>query len=153
VKKTYLPTPLTRNESTATDIEKARTATPPQPHQREVSRQTPSSEPPHQQLISSPPGDTQAFSQFHYPPRAFADEVEDEAAEGVWGYLIPLEDRLGQALVLRKRNRCPSADLEEKGGKKNGKLTPRPSKKLEPPTPIKAQPNGYLIGRHPECGK
>ena len=152
MKNNYLPTPLTRNESTATDIDKARTATPPQPPQRDVSRQTPSSELPHQQLISSPPDDTQAFSQFHYPPRAFADDVEDEAAEGVWGYLIPLDDQLGQPLVLRRRNRCPSAEPVQKDGKKNGNL-PKPSKKLEPPTPIKTQPNGYLIGRHSECGK
>ena len=81
-----------------TDIQKAVTVTP-------EGRRTASSED-HLPVFSSPPGDTQALSQFVYPPRAFADDVEDEAAEGVWGYLIPLDDTVGQSLVLKKRNNC-----------------------------------------------
>ncbi|KAI2816128.1 hypothetical protein CBS63078_10520 [Aspergillus niger] len=102
--QSYLPTPLTQRESTATDIEKETTVIPDEPD-RSSHRRTPSnSELP--QASSSPPSDTQALSQFVYPPRAFADEVEDEAAEGVWGYLLPLDDKVRRPLVLRKRGGC-----------------------------------------------
>ncbi|GAT20522.1 serine/threonine-protein kinase Chk2 [Aspergillus luchuensis] len=95
---------MTQQDSTATDIEKETTATPDEPG-RKLHRRTPSdSELP--QDSSSPPSDTQALSQFVYPPRAFADEVEDEAAEGVWGYLLPLDDKVRRPLVLRKRGGC-----------------------------------------------
>lgn len=87
-----------------------------------------------------------------YPPRAFADEVEDEAAEGVWGYLIPLDDKVKDALVLRKRDSCDddttssSKSIPKKGvasQAKNFSLKQQPSRR----------PGGYLVGRHPECGK
>lgn len=102
---------------------------------------------------SSPPGDTQALSQFVYPPRAFADEVENEAAEGVWGYLIPLDDKVRDALVLRKRHSCDA--------RKNGDSKAQPSKESQhsqDKSPISRQrpnrsPGGYLVGRHPECGR
>jgi serine/threonine-protein kinase CHEK2 len=151
IKNTYLPTPLTHHDSTATDIQKAVTATP------EVQR-TPSSD----DLLpafSSPPGDTQAFSQFVYPPRAFADDVEDEAAEGVWGYLIPLDGKAGHALVLKKRNSCEGdscgpTDREQtsspsKSSKRQLKSPLRPESVKSP----KPSPKGYIIGRHPECGR
>lgn len=104
------------------------------------------------QPLSSPPGDTQAFSQFVYPPRAFADEVGDEAAEGVWGYLIPLDDKVKDALVLRKRDSCEddtnssSKPIAKKGAAsqaKNSSVKQQSSRR----------PGGYLVGRHPECGK
>lgn len=76
--------------------------------------------------------------------------MEDEAAEGVWGYLIPLDDKVRTALVLRERDSCegprsnvakPKCDKDEQGkktgnGRKNGH-----------------SPGGYLVGRHPECGR
>jgi len=100
--------------------------------------QTPiSSEPPE----DTQPEDTQAFSQFVYPPRAFADEVEDEKAEGVWGYLIPLDDAVQSALPLTKRDSCEGPrNKGDKGQGRNGK------KGI-------CRPGGYLIGRHPECGR
>ncbi|XRM40309.1 serine/threonine protein kinase [Aspergillus tubingensis] len=144
--QSYLPTPLTQRDSTATDIEKETTATPDEPG-RKLHRRTPSdSELP--QDNSSPPSDTQALSQFVYPPRAFADEVEDEAAEGVWGYLLPLDDKVRRPLVLRKRGGCeerksaPSTTNSKKGSAKTsaGSVSKQ-----------KNSPSGYLIGRHPEC--
>jgi serine/threonine-protein kinase Chk2 len=145
VNQTYLPTPLTELDSTATDVRNEVTATPPDSPSQALSTV--------EQLkaCSSPPGDTQALSQFVYPPRAFADEVEDEAAEGVWGYLIPLDDKVRGALVLRKRHSCDA--------RKNGDSKTQPSKESQhsqDKSPISRQrpnrpPGGYLVGRHPEC--
>ncbi|KAJ5974050.1 DNA damage response protein kinase DUN1 [Penicillium waksmanii] len=117
----YLPTPLTHANSTATDIRKELTATPPD---------SPSHNPDLSQAVSSPPGDTQALSQFVYPPRAFADEVDDESAEGVWGYLLPLDDNVSDPFVLKKRDSCNGRERAPKKGQ---------------------APGGYLVGRHPEC--
>lgn len=95
---------------------------------------------------SPPPEDTQALSQFVYPPRAFADEVEDEDAEGVWGYLLPLDEKGNGPLVLRKRDGCDNAcELGTKPKTKTGKEA-RSSKNAQ-------SPGGFLVGRHPECGK
>ncbi|KAJ5664755.1 DNA damage response protein kinase DUN1 [Penicillium macrosclerotiorum] len=137
----YLPTPLTHGNSTATDIRNEVTATPPD-SPRQGRQHTPSN-PQFSQAYSSPPGDTQALSQFVYPPRAYTDEVDDEVEEGVWGYLVPLDDNVKGALVLKHRDGCSSRDESSKDqlGKKsqvrklaNGRA-----------------PGGYLIGRHPEC--
>ncbi|KAL2837514.1 cytochrome P450 [Aspergillus pseudoustus] len=128
----YLPTPLTHHDSTATDVRKDVTATPPS----QARRRSPSDSDIYQAL-SSPPGDTQALSQFVYPPRAFADDVEDEAAEGVWGYLIPLDDKVRDSLVLRKRDSCEDGSIK-KSAQKTSKTPSR-------------RPGGYLVGRHPEC--
>lgn len=112
--------------------------------------------------MSSPPSDTQAFSQFIIPPKSLSWEVEDEEAEGVWGYLVPVDAVFGDTLVLRSRSACPApypnGDFG-KGTKKRGKgraNTPsyvkeeleyeHDKKKLGFPA------GGYLIGRHPECG-
>ncbi|GKZ83658.1 hypothetical protein AnigIFM56816_008754 [Aspergillus niger] len=146
--QSYLPTPLTQRESTATDIEKETTVIPDEPD-RSSHRRTPSnSELP--QASSSPPSDTQALSQFVYPPRAFADEVEDEAAEGVWGYLLPLDDKVRRPLVLRKRGGCgerKSAASTTNSSKGAAKMSAGSERKQ-----VKSlSPSGYLIGRHPEC--
>ncbi|KUL87272.1 hypothetical protein ZTR_03384 [Talaromyces verruculosus] len=151
IKNTYLPTPLTHHDSTATAIQNAVTIT---PEGRRIASPEESSLP----VFSSPPGDTQALSQFVYPPRAFADDVEDEAAEGVWGYLIPLDDKAGHALVLKKRNSCDTGSC---GGQTDREATSSPSRsaKKQSKTPKKLEsakspaypPGGYLIGRHPEC--
>ncbi|KAJ5408238.1 putative serine/threonine-protein kinase fhkC [Penicillium cosmopolitanum] len=116
----YLPTPLTHANSTATDIRKELTATPPDSPSQNLESQA----------VSSPPGDTQALSQFVYPPRAFADEVDDESAEGVWGYLLPLDDNVSDPFVLKKRDSCNGRERAPKKGQ---------------------APGGYLVGRHPEC--
>lgn len=123
---------MTRQGSTVTEARNESTATPAD----EASEQTPTNLEPSQ---DSQPDDTQAFSQFVYPPRAFADEVEDETAEGVWGYLIPLYDK-ANALVLRKRDSCENKDEQQGKDSRDGQKSSRP-------------PGGYLIGRHPECGR
>ncbi|KAL3477836.1 cytochrome P450 [Aspergillus californicus] len=142
VDQTYLPTPLTHLDSTATDLRKEVTATPPS-----QARFRSPSDPDTFHQLSSPPGDTQALSQFVYPPRAFADEVEDEAAEGVWGYLIPLDDKVQDSLVLRKRNDCEGGASKPKVQRGSQKPKKAPVVKQE----SKRRPGGYLIGRHPEC--
>lgn len=131
----YLPTPLTGPDSTITDTRKDETATPPESPRKD--RQHSPSQPQLSHAVSSPPEDTQALSQFVYPPRAFADEVEDEAAEGVWGYLLPLDEHGKGPLVLRKRNQC--GDDGNSPNVKSGKNA--------------QSPGGFLVGRHPECGK
>lgn len=119
---------------------KETTATPPkykdQPSQAYLSSITDGA------ALSSPPQDTQAFSQYPSAPSAFG-EVENEAEEGVWGYLIPLDQKYGKSLVLNKKNTCP----EEAEGK-DGKTEQTPRTKARA-----AAAGGYLIGRHPECGK
>lgn len=137
----YLPTPLTHGRSTATDLRNEVTATPPDSPSRGRVQSPPNVE--LSQLPSSPPGDTQALSQFVYPPRAFADEVEDEDAEGVWGYLIPLSDKVGGTFVLKKRDSCENReDPKDKTGKKSQSRKQGSAR----------APGGYLVGRHPECG-
>ncbi|KAI9370010.1 cytochrome P450 [Aspergillus egyptiacus] len=145
VAQAYLPTPMTHHDSTATDVRKEVTATPPS----QARRGSPSS-PGNYQQLSSPPGDTQALSQFVYPPRAFADDVEDEAGEGVWGYLIPLDDKVRDTLVLRKRDGCE--DCEHSNPKPKSKKESRKQGKDSPAKQAPSRrPGGYLIGRHPEC--
>ncbi|KAE8349415.1 cytochrome P450 [Aspergillus coremiiformis] len=147
VKQLYLPTPLTQQNSTATDVSKEVTASP--SHASHTRHQTPLNLD-SLQTCSSPPGDTQALSQFVYPPRAFADEVEDETAEGVWGYLIPLDEKVRKPLVLRKRDGCEGhTDAKAKG--KPGKVTQRQDEFSGNKQPKSHPRGGYLIGRHPEC--
>lgn len=78
--------------------------------------------------------------------------MEDEAAEGVWGYLIPLDDKVGKTLVLRKRDSCQGP---KNGAPKtrSGKGAQKQSKNSESRCEQNYPPGGYLIGRHPECGR
>ena len=81
----------------------------------------------------------------------------------MWGYLIPLDARFGDTLVLKKRGACPApvAPLEiSTNGKSKGSRDERGTRnhkkdeenyektKLSVGFPA----GGYLIGRHPECG-
>jgi serine/threonine-protein kinase Chk2 len=120
-------------------------------------RATPATSPPLKLAgLSSPPSDTQPFSQFLAPP-PYSYEVEDEEAEGVWGYLVPI-DGTSDALVLRKRAACPvpARGLAKPGGQKK---VPK-GKYLENENDYEAKKagegvpsGGYLIGRHPECDR
>ncbi|KAL2756346.1 hypothetical protein ACRALDRAFT_1042580 [Sodiomyces alcalophilus JCM 7366] len=145
----HLPSPVTHLATTESEsdeaLRKEPTATPPEGRPSQVnSRGDTVSQ---TNVLSSPPQDTQAFSQF--PPETkdtLSDEVEDEVREGVWGYLFPLNTKYGRSRVLRKRTLCsfpkaPGAGTEDRKGKSplqkgevNGNLS-----------------GGYLIGRHPEC--
>ncbi|KAI2785841.1 DNA damage response protein kinase DUN1 [Penicillium oxalicum] len=139
----YLPTPLTHGNSTVTDIRNENTATPPLSSDQPDRPHTPPNEQSQPQIYSSPPGDTQALSQFIYPPRTYADEVDDETAEGVWGYLIPLDDSVSGPFVLKHREGC--ASHEEPTRDTSDKKTAVKKHKTNP------APRGYLVGRHPEC--
>lgn len=112
--------------------------------------------------FSSPPQDTQAFSQFVYPTSALSEEVKDETEEGVWGYLLPLDPKYGKSLVLKKRNACPLPGGMEDFGKDSGNKMSANGKGKDyqkeeeayEQTKLKGiASGGYLIGRHPECGK
>ncbi|KAJ5922686.1 hypothetical protein N7516_010389, partial [Penicillium verrucosum] len=133
----YLPTPVTGPQSVATETRNELTVTPPESPRD--SHQQISSQPELSHATSSQPAleDTQALSQFLYPPRAFADDVKDEDAEGVWGYLLPLDENGNGPLVLRKRD----DDTAKAKGKKAQKSKSAKS------------PGGFLVGRHPECDR
>lgn len=160
-----LPSPLTHLDSTATEHiydHKDGTVTPPNQEDRIPNSQfrTPSRSHGKAFSQSSPQQETQtqtqAFSQF-LPPLTWAYEVEDEEGEGVWGYLIPSDTRDGgEPLVLKQRSACPMPDKHHSGDYK-GKV-PRnryqEEEKAYEKTKIKGKASGgYLIGRHPECGR
>lgn len=135
--------------------------TPSEGRPSQIRHRTPASSPP--QGLSSPPQDTQAFSQFIYPAHSFSDEVVDEEKEGVWGYLVPLNQKHGETLVLRRRTACPAPAPQSdfgKGsaGRARGTKPKQGYKKQEEQYEESKQAQGfpsggYLIGRHPECGK
>jgi serine/threonine-protein kinase Chk2 len=156
VNKQYLPSPLTHQESTATETYKQATASPPASRASQNRHPTPQASP---QLapFSSPPADTQPFSQFVYPPRDLGDDVEDEEAEGIWGYLFPMNPEHGQRLVLKRRTFCPAPVKPLQIGmptiktKTNNSFS-KDEEDYEAQKEKKGFPaSGYLIGRHPEC--
>ena len=163
-KKSYLPSPLTNQESTATVDYKESTASPAEGRSSQIRHHTPPVSSPvhHTQGLSSPPSDTQAFSQFVIPPKSFSHEVEDEEAEGVWGYLVPIDTVFGDVLVCRSRAACPApypnGDFG-KGTKKRGKGQAATTNYAHEEVKYESEKRktgfpagGYLIGRHPECG-
>jgi serine/threonine-protein kinase CHEK2 len=157
VKQGPLPSPVTR-KATSDDEAKAGTVTP--PTRRIAEPTTPRSSPPllsqANNGLSSPPDDTQPFSQF-LAPAPISYEVADEEEEGVWGYMVPVT---GSALplVLRRRAACPVPSTE--AGKKSGrsKVSKGHWKSKEEEYENDKSNNGipaegYLIGRHPECDR
>ena len=119
-------------------------------------------EEPHElsQALSSPPQDTQPLSQYVDPIATVAEEEEDEIQEGVWGYLDPLDPKYGdKPLVLKKRSACPKPDNmdladEKKALDRKDKATTLRDEEAYERSKVKGVPSGgYLIGRHPECGK
>ncbi|KAF2655402.1 Pkinase-domain-containing protein [Lophiostoma macrostomum CBS 122681] len=151
-----LPSPRTHQDSNATDEFKEGTATPPSQLPGDPTRQVRS--PRGQTGLSSPPSDTQPFSQFSYPPHNRSYAVDDEEGEGVWGYLVPLDYGSGDPLVLRRRTACPvpSSLVGKTSGKErvSTKEYERQEEKYESEK-VKngVTAGGYLIGRHPECDR
>lgn len=147
-----LPTPLTNNRPS--DEVKEGTATPPsQLNSDQSTRNVPSLS---SHGLSSPPSDTQPFSQF-IPPHSRSYAIEDEEKEGVWGYLLSF-DGVEEPLVLRRRGTCPIPGT--KIGRTNGteRVAPQHYKKqeeeYEKDKAAKGVPaEGYLIGRHHECDR
>ena len=160
--KSYLPSPLTHEESTASELHKEPTASPPEGRPSQIRHRTaPNSTPPHLTQFSSPPADTQAFSQLN-PSTSLSHVVEDEDAEGVWGYLVPIDNGFGDTLVLKMRSACPAPFPNTdfgKGTEKRAKAQTgvlhygHEEQKYEIEKTKSGFPSGgYLIGRHPECG-
>lgn len=162
--KSYLPSPLTHQESTATEEYKELTASPPEGRPSQIRHRTPPLSSPARpsQGLSSPPSDTQFLSQFAIPPKSLSHEVDDEEAEGVWGYLVPLDDVFGKTLVCKSRAACPAPYPNGDFGKGTAKRAKGQTGvahyggeelAYEREKRISGFPSGgYLIGRHPECG-
>lgn len=166
-KKSHLPSPVTHREHTEPEGKEA-TVSPPEGrpsqirHRTPVSNASPPNAAPPNAGLSSPPTDTQAFSQFVYPPIPLSHEVEDEEAEGVWGYLVPIDSVFGETLVMRKRVSCPAPYPESGFGRGSrtrakgqcpGKGYVQEELDYEANKRAMGFPSGgYLIGRHPECG-
>lgn len=154
-----LPSPVTHQESATTEGDyKETTATPPEGRPSQIQHHEHNSS----NGLSSPPQDTQAFSQFMHPSTTMSEEVKDETEEGVWGYLLPMDQKYGKSLVMRKRDACPMPDSKELSSTKKTKSSSKQEggKDLEyeedayERTKFKGiASGGYLIGRHPECGK
>ncbi|EOD50554.1 hypothetical protein GTA08_BOTSDO02773 [Neofusicoccum parvum] len=152
------PSPLTHAGSTATDPSKDGTASPPSKDNDGASTATGKTTVDHSQRtgLSSPPSDTQPFSQFVYPPGPWY-EVQDEEGEGVWGYLVPMDDKFGDVLVLKKRSACPVPGPPPlpsgKAMMRKGSLKKQEDKYEEKKQKDGVPAGGFLIGRHPECDR
>ncbi|KAF9879250.1 hypothetical protein CkaCkLH20_03483 [Colletotrichum karsti] len=162
--KHHLPSPVTKGSDNSDDRDdrdayKEPTATPPEGRPSQVIHRDRDDNSQSQAVNShsSPPQDTQAFSQYPADNKdALSDEVQDEVKEGVWGYLFPLDTKYGKCLVMKKRAACPLPDtLTAKDSTPDHKKGKSPLKKEEEAyekTKIKGVASGgYLIGRHPEC--
>lgn len=150
VQPTHLPSPDTRIASNSTEGHLTASSAASQPSEKHASSPSITAG------LHSPPSDTQPYSQF-LPPPPISYEVEDEEAEGVWGYLVPL-DGVSEPLVLRRRAACPVP--QTKVGRTDGKSAVSRDEYLnqeesyEKEKAEKGIPaGGYLIGRHPECGQ
>jgi hypothetical protein len=76
----------------------------------------------------------------------------------VWGYLVPLDTRSGDVLVLHRRSACPvpSSKVGNTSGKETvakNKFTTQEEGYEQEKVEHGITSGGYLIGRHPECGK
>ena len=148
-----LPSPLTCKDTT-TDDYKEGTVSPPNGRADQTAN---SQAKRNHNGLSSPPSDTQPFTQFSYPPETRTYAVDDEEGEEVWGYLVPMDDHSGDVLVLRQRSACPvSPGLLGKTSSKD-KVSKREYKTNEETYEREKQEHGipaggYLIGRHRECG-
>ncbi|EGE01381.1 CAMK/RAD53 protein kinase [Trichophyton equinum CBS 127.97] len=130
----YLPSPLA-NEVISEEKREVATVSPPEGRRNQAPRgQSPDE--------SSYP--TQGFSQ--YPPIQSIDDVEDEVAQGIWGYLTPLDNNFGGQLVLKKRD---STNTTPVIGAASDISTPESNASKRGTREINRA--GYLIGRHAEC--
>ncbi|KAL5379074.1 hypothetical protein DPSP01_008709 [Paraphaeosphaeria sporulosa] len=162
LKQGPLPSPVTHKaDSTATDEFKEGTVTPPSKGSSEQSQRGGLRSPPRTggaNSLSSPPQDTQPFSQFTYPTNDRSWAVDDEEGEGVWGYLVPLDTRSGDVMVLRRRSACPVSSSRVANTSGTEKVAKTKFKKQEEGYEQEKVENGvtsggYLIGRHPECDR
>jgi serine/threonine-protein kinase Chk2 len=155
LKHGQLPSPITQMGSTVTDEGEEGTVTPPSRRTQSTIPSQARSPPAGVHGLSSPPQDTQPFSQF-VSNKTYA--VDDEEGEGVWGYLVPTDSRSGDVLVLRRRTACPVPQSmvgrtsgRDKVSKKTFQKQEEDYEKEKVEHGVTA--GGYLIGRHPECGE
>ncbi|KAK3341595.1 kinase-like domain-containing protein [Lasiosphaeria hispida] len=161
-----LPSPVTHDTSDDTHkLVKEATATPPEGRPSQVSHRNGDENFSQAYAFSSPPQDTQAFSQpFSQqidPNAPLSEDVEDEVKEGVWGYLFPMDTRHGgRCVVLRKRTSCPTAKTvaealpsgPRRGAKRGQRALVKEEESFTKQKIYGGLPSGgYLIGRHPEC--
>lgn len=66
---------------------------------------------------------------------------------------MPLDHKYGKSLVLRKRGACPIADEPLDNQKSHGRDLANEEDEYEHGKLNGVASRGYLIGRHPECGK
>lgn len=157
IKQGQLPSPITNKASTASDGYKERTESPPKARPSQVNGSQAVRSPRGPGGLSSPPSDTQPFSQFVYPPGNRTYAVDDEEGEEVWGYLVPTGDHAAdEPMVLRRREGCPVP--QDLVGKAKGRTSRGEYKDQEEHYEDAKQENGvpaggYLIGRHRECGR
>ncbi|KAB5580825.1 kinase-like domain-containing protein [Coniochaeta sp. 2T2.1] len=154
--KHNLPSPVTHLTNESTDVLKEGTVTPPGGGHSQIEHRNGDDVYSQRNPLSSPPGDTQAFSQFVESQAALSDEVQDEVKEGVFGYLFPLDTRYGgRCLVMRERACCPLPETVSKAtpavAKKKGKNALIEQEKSFEKDQNGLSSGGYLIGRHPEC--
>jgi serine/threonine-protein kinase CHEK2 len=159
-----LPSPMTRTEST-TDFKNVSTneavqgsaATPDSSVTPSYSHMSPTYHDNSSSSQAAAGSQTQPFSQVIFPPPPIAYEVEDEEAEGVWGYLIPVDGKSSSygTLVMKDRETCMTAQGDRV--KESSVVDPDKYKNqendLEKKKETKSPSRGYLIGRHPECGE
>ncbi|PNS17808.1 hypothetical protein CAC42_3203 [Sphaceloma murrayae] len=146
-----LPSPVTGNGHSEERVEDSPPAIPMVKTPEAASPKGPSQ-------LQSPPTDTQPFSQF-MTPAPYSYEVKDEEDEGVWGYLIPLDNRSGtnDTLVLKKRSACPLPT--ERTNRSDGKHRVDKKEYLKQERSFESAKigevpaGGYLVGRHPECDR
>lgn len=160
--KQQLPSPVTHLSADESSSRfKEGTVTPPEGRPSQV---LPRGEEAYSQLhgfskgFSPPPQDTQPFSQAIVDANEpYSKEVKDESKEGVWGYLFPLNTAYGgKCVVMRKRAACPMPNTVEDAvpkKKKGKKALLEEEQKFEKKKVSGVPSGGYLIGRHPECGK
>lgn len=76
--------------------------------------------------------------------------------------MLPLDQKYGKSLVLKKRNACPLPDDMQDFGNFSGNRLSKDGKSKDfgkeeeayDDTKLKGVASGgYLIGRHPECGE
>ncbi|KAL2154773.1 hypothetical protein VTH82DRAFT_3449 [Thermothelomyces myriococcoides] len=153
-----LSSPVTNHagENTA-EYDKEVTATPPQERPSQAAGRRADDNHSQGLAFSSPPQDTQAFSQQDFDPNTPWVEGVDEVKEGVWGYLLPLDNLFcRKPYVFKNKETCasPAASAEpataastKKGGRKK-QATPAKGQDQNESSP---SAGGHLLGRHPTC--
>ena len=85
--------------------------------------------------------------------------MKDEEEEGVWGYLIPLDGspQDQKTMVLKQRSACQMPEGKTTKAQSVRSVDPkeytRQEEEYEKSKTRSIPAGGYILGRHPECGK